>query len=374
MNRQDPILVFSYNFMHKKSYDFISILHEVGFKNLHIIAAPKFDLKLKTEVDLSDEEKNSPYNPKNISNKLDLNFYELKHDDEENIAKIVKGINASLAIIAGARIIPEKIINLFSNGIINFHPGKIPETSGLDSFFYTFKHDAEPGVTTHIIDKKVDAGKFIFFERIKLNNSINPHDLKTLIYDAQLTALNRFLRFYLPRFNYDNFPLINRPSKNIPLNKNEKENLLDTFDKWLAKKIIDQEKDENNFLELCKSGKKESIKKILDVSPYMIDIRTPEGWSPIIISSFNQNYEALKLLIDFGANVNDVGVNGTSVFMYAKTKMLTQDNPNIKILKLLLDRGADITKKDVYEKSVFDYIDFDQIKSDKLKSFLNEQR
>ena len=60
--------------------------------------------------------------------------------------------------------------------------------------------------------------------------------------------------------------------------------------------------------------------------------------------------------------------------MYAKTKMLTQDNPNIKILKLLLDRGADITKKDVYEKSVFDYIDFDQIKSDKLKSFLNEQR
>ena len=103
MNRQDPILVFSYNFMHKKSYDFISILHEVGFKNLHIIAAPKFDLKLKTEVDLSDEEKNSPYNPKNISNKLDLNFYELKHDDEENIAKIVKGINASLAIIAGAR-------------------------------------------------------------------------------------------------------------------------------------------------------------------------------------------------------------------------------------------------------------------------------
>ena len=69
--------------------------------------------------------------------------------------------------------------------------------------------------------------------------------------------MNRFLRFYLPRFNYDNFPLINRPSKNIPLNKNEKENLLDTFDKWLAKKIIDQEKDENNFLELCKSGNKE---------------------------------------------------------------------------------------------------------------------
>ena len=55
------------------------------------------------------------------------------------IKLIVKKYKINIGIISGARIIDKKIIKLFKYGIINLHPGKIPETSGLDSFFGQLK-------------------------------------------------------------------------------------------------------------------------------------------------------------------------------------------------------------------------------------------
>ena len=69
------------------------------------------------------------------------------------------------AIISGARIIKRDVIKLFANGIVNFHPGMIPETSGLDSFHHSIAQNCSMGVTVHLIDHRVDAGKFIFFEK-----------------------------------------------------------------------------------------------------------------------------------------------------------------------------------------------------------------
>ena len=84
----------------------------------------------------------------------------------------------NLGIISGARIIDKKIIKLFKYGIINFHPGKIPETSGLDSFFWTIKKNIYPSVTAHFIDQYVDRGKILINSKSLSFEYIYNHKLK----------------------------------------------------------------------------------------------------------------------------------------------------------------------------------------------------
>ena len=52
-----------------------------------------------------------------------------------------------------------------SKGIINFHPGLIPEARGLDTPQWCIYDGIPLGVTSHFIDSKVDAGRII--ERVE---------------------------------------------------------------------------------------------------------------------------------------------------------------------------------------------------------------
>lgn len=83
-----------------------------------------------------------------------------------------------------------------------------------------------------------------------------------------------------------------------------------------------------------------------EISPKIgnIDHFNRNGWNAIILAAFNHNEDALAVLIQNGANINCKNINGTSVFMYAKTKCLgTKD---YKLLDFLLANGADINHRD----------------------------
>ena len=60
--------------------------------------------------------------------------------------------------------------------------------------------------------------------------------------------------------------------------------------------------------------------------------------------AFNQQLDTVKFLIDSGANVYHQSVNGTSVFMYAKTKVLNTEG--YSILDYLLNKGTEINLRD----------------------------
>ena len=80
-----------------------------------------------------------------------------------------------------------------------------------------------------------------------------------------------------------------------------------------------------------------------------------KGWSPLVMAAFNQHLDNIKLLIDSGANVNHQSVNGTTVFMYAKTKVLNTED--YSILDYLLNKGAKINLRDFTKKwTVLQYV------------------
>ena len=73
--------------------------------------------------------------------------------------ELLKALRPQIGIIAGARVLPRTVIECFSLGIINFHPGLIPHVRGLDALQWAIHLDQPLGVTAHLIDHRIDAGR-----------------------------------------------------------------------------------------------------------------------------------------------------------------------------------------------------------------------
>ena len=355
MKTSDPILVFGYAFPHRKTYDFLIILFGLGYKNIIVIGAPKKKLAHNNyEIEPNDPNQNA-YCVQTLCQNLNLKFVECAHDNVQKISEINSSFQCKTAIISGARIIKREVINIFSDGIVNFHPGKIPETSGLDSFFYSIKKDCTMGVTAHYINHKVDAGRFIFFEALPVSADESIEMVRENLYGMQLIAFRRYLISYHGRLL--TFPDIDRPRKNLPLSVSDKKNLALRFDEWLSNRLAEQNELKEIFFEYCKNGNLEKVDELLQSNSYLIYSRTVEGWSGIILGAFWQKIDVVEYLIAAGANPNDSGINGTTVLMYSKTKLLEQENPNISIVKLLVDVGANPEQKDKFGRDIFYYLD-----------------
>lgn len=86
-----------------------------------------------------------------------------------------------------------------------------------------------------------------------------------------------------------------------------------------------------------------------------INFKQPEtGWSLLSVSAFNHSIQCIEILLDRGADINIVNNKGTSILMYAKTKVF--ENRNFDLLDYLLIRGANPFLKDFFGKTIFDYV------------------
>ena len=100
----------------------------------------------------------------------------------------------------------------------------------------------------------------------------------------------------------------------------------------------------------------DDVISLLDVIEHVkeIDKKNHLGWSGIIMAAFNHSLSVIPILLKYKANINDVNENGTTVFMYAKTKCV---NKNFKILRYLIKNGADINLRDNKKGwTVLDYV------------------
>lgn len=349
-----PIAVFAYDFPHRKSCDFIKDLVSYGLKNLVVFAAPKKDLTHLPQSNAAQNLSNTinPLNTSDLCRNLDLPYYKIDHNDVNKLKSLALEYQFDLAIIAGARIIKSEVISIFPKGIVNFHPGKIPETSGLDAFAYTLKKGAPAGVTTHFIDKKVDAGDFIRFNQVIVQVDDTLASVQEKIYQLQRKALQDFCADYICSSIHTR--PIERPSKNLPMNQVEREQAFSMFEEWKAKQLYLQ--NHLAFFNDCETGNFEAVSKRLAFDFSLIFLTNEKGWTPLIVACFNQQTEIVRLLLENGADANRCGAHGTTPLMYAKTKILNQTNPDLTLIKLLMNAGADSTRTDCYGKDLFFYI------------------
>lgn len=348
------IALFAYDFPHRKTHDFIMDLAASGVADIVVLAAGKkqlmhHDARSYFETSL---QKHFPKAASELCAHLNIPFYGVEHDDVYSISAIQNKHEFEMGIISGARIINREIISLFSKGIVNFHPGKIPETAGLDSFFYTLKNNVSAGVTTHLIDHRVDAGDQIYFDEALVTASSTPETVSENIYQLQRIALSRLLSALIE----DKLSVtpINRVFKNLPMSTEEKIDSILHFANWRASRFLDQTK--FRLFEASQAGLAGVVVRILDDFPQLVSERNSKGWTPLIVSSFYNKRAVVELLLQRGANPNECGKNGTTVLMYAKTQSLHDYNSSYELLDFLISSGADFLRKDCFGKDILDYV------------------
>jgi phosphoribosylglycinamide formyltransferase-1 len=349
---EETVCVFAYAFPHKKTQDFLSVLNLHGYKHVVVFAAPKEKLK---SIDRNTYFQNVPsvelvQDTKGLCEIYGYDYVECKHADVDTISRNVKEKEIQKAFISGARIINGDIISLFSWGIVNIHPGKLPETSGLDALFYSIKNSVEPGVTAHFINHKVDDGDQIDFYEYELRGDESLGELNKVTYEMQLNAFHDVL----DRIRKDEIirEPVKRPKKNKPMAPNEKLSCIEQFPLWRSYIHLQQLK--KRLSKICAIGSVEQYNQ-LDPNRLFLNQSIERWWTPLVIAVHHKRYDLAKFLIEEGADVNYATPKGTTVLMYAKTDA-TDENDGIKILELLIEQGADANFTDCFGKTASEYL------------------
>lgn len=224
--------IFGYDFPHYKTNAIVKDAFINGFSIGAVLLAPKINYMDNGNIASIDKvSRNEEIREYCKANNID--FYRVKHNDTLKIKTIVENNDIDVGLIGGAKIIHQSIIEMFKLGIINYHPGRIPETSGLDSLYRTIEKLVPPCVTAHLIDKNVDAGFFISEATVEVLKEDTLEKISSRILKKQI-EMNRSVLKKIKDQTLS-FTEIYRPKKNEKLSIEEKKKIMMYFDEWKNK-------------------------------------------------------------------------------------------------------------------------------------------
>ena len=159
--------VFAYNFKHMKTQVGIQNLCMAGYKPEVILAADRVDLNFyKSKIRISPKDM-FLWHPKEIADFYDIEYNVTVHNSQKTF-DIIKEKNLDVGIILGARILKPIAFSAFNLGVINLHPGVLPQNRGLDTIKWAILKGLPQGVTSHLINEKIDMGLLIDKKEIKV--------------------------------------------------------------------------------------------------------------------------------------------------------------------------------------------------------------
>ena len=119
-----------------------------------------------------------------IASKSEIKNYYVKYSNKRNfenrVLKLLNKNKIDLICLAGfMKILSKKFIKKFSSPIVNIHPSLLPKYKGLNTHNKAIKNkDKYSGATVHIVNDKLDSGKIIIQEKVRILKSDNEKTLK----------------------------------------------------------------------------------------------------------------------------------------------------------------------------------------------------
>jgi phosphoribosylglycinamide formyltransferase-1 len=202
------IVVFAYNFPHKKTQDFLFRLFVERANVVAVLAADPVELNIPSPTVRVKPRFGALVHPRAICERFGWHYEVIEHRGEACAAAMRK-VGCDVGVVAGARILKEPVISAARIGIVNFHPGWIPEVRGLDALQWAIAEDKRIGVTAHLIDERVDAGRIVQQREIKLFPDDTLLDVSIRLHETQMEMLPDVLQLLgsKPR---DSFPLVGK--------------------------------------------------------------------------------------------------------------------------------------------------------------------
>jgi phosphoribosylglycinamide formyltransferase-1 len=192
------LCVFTYDFPHRRSFEFLLTLMLEDIPVKLVVATPWKKLGVP-HLPAGLVPKVRDDHPQKIASLMHAvsgartAYVSMDHDDPALLG-LLERYKIDFGLIAGARIIKPAVIDAIPKGILNMHPGKLPEVRGLDPWLWAVKLGVQPTVTGHLINEKVDAGQLVFSTHIGLNENDFLSDLYEKLHAATLFWLGPTLR------------------------------------------------------------------------------------------------------------------------------------------------------------------------------------
>ena len=215
----------------------MQLIKSKGIEDVYVIASPKVELKFRQSKHRVSVFETEIIEPSKLANQYGWNSLVENHNSEAVIS-FLKKIKPSHGIILGARILNKNVIDCFSSGIINFHPGVLPENRGLDNLKWAIYNNLPQGVTTHFIDENIDVGYEIYKELLEVDVSDTLFDINSKLFDLQMEQLNKLIE--------NNFDIVNLKSL-VTKNPSQKA-VSDEIDEKIIIAFEDYKKQYHNIL------------------------------------------------------------------------------------------------------------------------------
>ena len=186
--------VFAYNFKHWKTQVGLFNLCMSGNKPDVIFASDPVDLNFyRSKIRVSPKDQ-FLWHPREIANYFGIDYRVVVHNSEET-SDLVKSYNLDVGVILGARILKPVAFRSFKLGVINMHPGVLPENRGLDNLKWAILKNLPQGVTSHLIDEKIDRGLLLIRKEITVYKDDTLVDLHVRIQNLEQSMMIDSLDF-----------------------------------------------------------------------------------------------------------------------------------------------------------------------------------
>ena len=105
--------------------------------------------------------------------------FKKKHIDEKKILFELKKNRINLICLAGfMKILSKTFINNFNGKILNIHPSLLPKFKGLNTHERAIRNKEKySGCTVHFVNSKLDSGKIILQDKVRINKNETPKTL-----------------------------------------------------------------------------------------------------------------------------------------------------------------------------------------------------
>ena len=200
--------IFVYDFPHWKSQQILLTMTAKGYRpEVAISFAPK---EIYVPDSLIKPKHVGVLHPREICSALGI-LYDEPMEMSEMVNQL-KWANIDVGLVGGARILPRPVWESCKKGIINVHPGLIPEARGLDCIRWSVYHNIPLGVSAHYIDERVDAGRVILRKPIPLYKGDCWLSIRTRLDETQIEIIPDVLKL-VENVPIDAFPIVETSSK-----------------------------------------------------------------------------------------------------------------------------------------------------------------
>ena len=219
------IALFAYHFSHWKSE---ALLENCILNNIDIpvvLAAPKYNLSTKETIEYESSSK-----LQYLCEVNNINLIKINHENVALIQDIIHSEKCNLGLIGGARRIKEEVINCFEYGILNYHPGLLPDTAGLNAIERAIVKGIPIKISFHIINDKLDDGLMLLEQNVPIKLSDSIKEIKKRNLEFQVYLNSTVIELYSSG-RLVTYP-INRTKYNQKMNNQELKKVNTEFSNW----------------------------------------------------------------------------------------------------------------------------------------------